>query len=309
MSVRKAREPSPLRNTVLYDEPISIPDQIQEAKNEDDNSLQTPDATWSAFVAAPPRESSRPASRHGELPAQSTKTMALVDKELPNLPTCLLPDPLFFHSERFENRHDVKDFEEAEACMEPSSHWSLWSNTTSIEFPALSSNGDGVYSPTFSSVTSNLSDIEPPLRFSGRSIGDLNTLYGASTDHGNPEFSPSSPMHSALLGPHEHSFLDCLHRENSSLEPADPFEIEYAQPESVTRRHATCFGLSDGFRGYSLPNDQTASGATLTKASTSLSPFADSTPQGLDQNLVIDPTMTQLEQLMNDFGYLSEAVL
>ncbi|KAF2492323.1 hypothetical protein BU16DRAFT_564779 [Lophium mytilinum] len=299
MSVGKVREPSPLRNTVVYDELLLIPDQIQEAKNEDDNDHQTPDAMWTNFLATPPSNDSRPASRRGEEPMPFPQSMPLVEKRLPNLPSYLVPEPLFFHDRNVDSHNDFRDFVDAEACAEPTSHFSLWS----IEFPALSSDGDGVHSPTLSSITTSSSDIETPQRLCDQYMGDLNALYDtASPNEVKFESGFSSPAGHATVTAHNSAFLD-------STTPETSFHPHIARPESASRRHATCFGLSDGFQGYSLPDYQTASDATLTKVSASRPAYADSSAPGVEQNLGSDAAMTQLEQLMTDFGYLGGAVL
>ncbi|KAF2815810.1 uncharacterized protein BDZ99DRAFT_122826 [Mytilinidion resinicola] len=302
MSVGKVREPSPLRNTVVYDELLLIPDQIQEAKNEDDNNMQTPGAMWTTFLATPPSNDSRPPSRRGEEPEPFLRSMPLVGKELPNLPSYLVPEPLFFHNRNVDGCDDSRDFAEAGACEEPTSHFSLWS-TTSIEFPALSSDGDGVHSPTLSSITTSSSDIETPQRLSGQYMGDLNALYEtASLNDESPKSGHSSPVGHGTRVAHDPAF-----RNSTTL--GTSFNFHIARPESASRRHATCFALADGFQGYSLPDYQTASEATLTKASTPLTAFADSSTPRVEQSLRSDATMTQLEQLMTDFGYLGGAVL
>ena len=87
------------------------------------------------------------------------------------------------------------------------------------------------------------------------------------------------------------------------------FKIDIKRPESAPRRHAACFGILDRFHGYSLPDDQSASDGALAKPPTMLSNFGNSIPSESQINAEADPAVSQLEQLMSEFGYLGEAVL
>ena len=72
------------------------------------------------------------------------------------------------------------------------------------------------------------------------------------------------------------------------------FDLDIQHSESAPRRQAACFGL--GFQGYKLPEDETASKVTVTQAS-------------MHGQSGIHHVRGSSEKLVNDFGFLGEAVI
>lgn len=243
----------------------------------------------------------RPRSRHGgDQSLRLRKTT--FDKELPALPRYLVPAPLFAcHSAApspmlpEEDEEQVEDAQKESPTPEPkASHFSTWStDSTSFSYP-ISEQGT-VHSPTYSSLTSNSSDAGSPQRYD-EDLEHDDMPYKHDSHHGTKAAAVDNEDEGpALETSYEHQapprlqlpFLD-----------QDVFQLNLLQPDAKSRRQVSCFGLS-GFQGYSLPEDETMSQATITKNSLPPAPTVRSER---------DSSVSQLENLMSEFGFLGDVV-
>ncbi|OCK92136.1 uncharacterized protein K441DRAFT_697937 [Cenococcum geophilum 1.58] len=301
LSIGRVREPSPLRHAVIFDEPMQIPEEIKEVKNEDEAAAEVAQPSLSPLVPSHSIDTQRPPSCQKDDLDPAKQSKPLLDKDLPALPSYLVPEPLFCQVETSEvdGANLMKD--EQMTQTELSSNISLWANTSAAPTsPSL--DGDGVNSPTFSCLTTSSSDIDTPERLSDQFATGIDIFYhvdgeGRENEHLN---DPCDRHESAAA--ESHKLLE------SPLGP-DFFKIDIKRPESAPRRHAACFGLLDRFHGYSLPDDQSASDGARAKPPTMLSNFGNSIPSESQINAEADPAVSQLEHLMSEFGYLGEAVL
>ncbi|OCL07538.1 hypothetical protein AOQ84DRAFT_56721 [Glonium stellatum] len=306
LSIGRVREPSPLRNAVIFDEPIEISEEIKEVKNGNEatagmirSSLSSLTPSYSTDAQLPPRQEDGLDT--------ATQSKPLIDKELPALPPYLAPEPLFRQLETLEAESESVVKDEQITRAKSNRHFSLWANT-STAFTSPSLNEDAINSPTFSSLTTSSSDIGTPERFSDQFVAGIDMFYQDSDlndvdDKGRGDGYSTGPAYRHEAAPPE--LPELL---NSPL-GQNLFKIDIKRPESASRRHAACFGFLDGFHGYSLPGDQSTSEAAGTKSQAVLPNYRDAIPSESQINADVDPTMSQLEQLMNDFGYLGEAVL
>ena len=301
LSIGRVREPSPLRNAVIFDEPMQIPEEIKEAKNEDEAAAEVAQPSLSPLAPSHSIDTQRPPSSQKDDLDPAKRSNPLLDKDLPALPSYLVPEPLFCQVEASEVDGDNLMEDEQMTQTEPSSNISLWANT-SVALTSPSLDGDGVNSPTFSCLTTSSGDIDTPERLSEQFPTGIDIFYhvdgeGRENEHLN---DPTDRYESAAAKSPE--FLE------SSLGP-NLFKIDIKRPESAPRRHAACFGILDRFHGYSLPDGQSASDGALAKPPTMLSNFGNSIPSESQINAEADPAVSHLEHLMSEFGYLGEAVL
>jgi hypothetical protein len=272
----------------------------------------------------PPSMDDRPSSRHGaDMDLSLRGSLLDVEKDLPPLPRYLVPAPLFAYNGTTptpglvdreeglvqvpEQGHDEQCSEEVvEPLREPvieaedlckiedekyRSHFSTWS-TESSTFSVPTTDEDATHSPTFSSFTSDSSDMGgSPQRISGPfTHGDQ--VYD-SNDNGLSESffgasPPSSPPKLSLKSLHISSFGPSLLNLN----------VDGNRPRSAVHRQVACFGL--GFQGYSLPEDETESQTTITKIASREEPAVVNGRES---------SVSHLEKLMSEFGYLGDALL
>lgn len=254
---------------------------------------------------APPSADERPTSSHGSSRSSSLRHSPL-DKDLPALPRYLTPAPLFacndlppveapteelFHHEEFVDDEEVELL--GDLIMEyqdkPHSHFSTWSSD-SAAYTYSTSDDEGVNSPTFSSLTSNCSDVGSPQRFSMIcSYAEPKSVLERDAKDG--VFMPDdeqSISHLSTTPPR----LDDL---RISSFGSDLFSLDIKHADSAPRRQAACFGL--GFQ-CSLPDDQTASKTTIKPPELRPEPSVQR-----------ESSVSQLNKLMDEFGYLGDAVI
>lgn len=257
---------------------------------------------------APPLVSERPTSSHSGNSPNLRLTPS--DKDLPELPRYLTPAPLFACSDAspvelateepliqglgFEEDDDHQALSDLlmEYEEKPQSHFSTWSSE-SVAYTCSTPDDDAICSPTFSSLTSICSDEDSPQRFS------LRYSYAAPKydrrrespmlDHDaeDSEEEPAANLLSITLPQ-----LDALRI--STFGP-DLFNLDIQHADSAPRRQAACFGL--GFH-YSLPEDETTSKTTITESTFHPEPSVQR-----------ESSMSQLTGLVEDFGYLGDAVI
>lgn len=251
----------------------------------------------------------RPSSSYGGSRSPTLRNIPL-QKNLPGLPRYLTPAPLFACTtsppeeatpiEEADAEDAVTDILSAyENDAEPiarisekqRSHFSTWSSFDSY----VTSDDDGVASPTFSSATSISSDAGSPLRQSVRYSFAEQTLNKVQTttideedeeDYGTDRTSTPPQLDLATLRLSAMSFS------------SDLFNLDIQHPETMPRRQAACFGL--GFQGYSLPEDASKSKETIQSEAT-LRPKRISVQR--------ESSTSQLDMLMDDFSYLGDAVV
>lgn len=269
-----------------------------------------------------PSTDQRPSSSHGGDRSPSLHGSLDKHKDLPPLPRYLVPAPLFAckssalspvlvqGEEEYEQVQEQEQGQGSEQVPEPlqepsseaeirliaekekcRSHFSTWS-TESSTFSVPTTDEDVVHSPTFSSFTSNSSDIGgSPQRMCGPfTHGDQNYDFtDEDVDKGIFTVSLSSSPPKLSLDPFRISAF------GPSLLNID---IDDHRPRSVVHRQAMCFGV--GFQGYSLPEDEMESQTTITKIASREEPVVANGRES---------SVNHLERLMSEFGYLGDAVL
>jgi hypothetical protein len=215
-----------------------------------------------------------------------------LDKELPALPRYLKPAPLFacnppspveLAAEELSYMIQPLEMEGDEILGElmthyenkSRSHFSTWSNES---MTYTTSDDEETDSPTFSSLTSDSSDAGSPQRLSLRHGSKLASTH---VDEPTTTLFSTTPPH-----------LDDL---RISAFGTDLFNLDIQHFEAAPRRQAACFGL--GFE-YSLPDDDVASKTTITNATLRPEP-----------NMQRESSTSMLNQLMDDFAYLGDAVV
>jgi hypothetical protein len=167
----------------------------------------------------------------------------------------------------------------------PQSHFSMWSSeSTAYTYSIIGD--ESISSPTFSSLTSNDSDVGSPQRFSLR--------YSYAEQSASSEDEVPTPDDDQMT-PHLSTTPPRLDDLRISAFGSDLFSLDIQHADSAPRRQAACFGL--GFQ-YSLPEDDTCSKTTITAP--------ELRPEPTVQR---DSSVSQLNQLMSDFGYLGDAVI
>lgn len=267
-----------------------------------DSKLDTTPVLQKPTVALVPpsvSEDERPTSRHGADRSPSLHKSPL-DKDLPALPRYLVPAPLFACNN--SSKEVLEDEEDDDDCAtnppnERCSNLSMWS-AESMTFSCPTLDEDIVHSPTFSSLTSNSSEAGSPQRLSDQfAMSEENyelTMHTITKEEQSlgDETEDASTLRRGSSGP------PMLRLPVPSF-GSNVFQIDIQHAESAPRRQAACFGLS-GFQGYSLPEDEAASQATITKASLHTEPTIESGHA---------TSASQLDKLMDDFGFLGEAVI
>jgi hypothetical protein len=169
----------------------------------------------------------------------------------------------------------------------------------STTFSSLISEGDIAQSPTMTSSTSASSEAGSPYRLSGHFAHGEQIYKYAEDDELDATTEKKYKGDPFVIESHDPSGPPTLRLPVPSFGP-DMFQLDLQRPRSMSHRQTACYGIS-GFQGYSLPQDETTSQTTITKTS---SPPAE--PAIAVERL---SAVSQLDKLMNDFGFLGEAVL
>ncbi|KAJ4376582.1 hypothetical protein N0V86_006696 [Didymella sp. IMI 355093] len=170
------------------------------------------------------------------------------------------------------------------------SHFSTWSSFDSY----VTSDDDGVASPTSSTATSVSSDSGSPPRqlmrypFAEQAFDKVHTttINEDEEDHASDRTSTPPQLDVKSLRLSAMSFS------------SDLFNLDIQHPETMPRRQAACFGL--GFQGYGLPEDETGSKETM-QSEVTLRPKRVSVQR--------ESSTSQIDMLMDDFSYLGDAVV
>ena len=248
-------------------------------------------------LLAPPSDNERPTSSHGD--SRPSFRLTPVDKDLPDLPRYLTPAPLFACNMASDEEvidesvddsvdgavEEIEEVEEEDDVLgdlilqyepKPSSHFSTWSSD-SLAYSCPTSDDEAVLSPTFSSLSSD-----------GGSPPRLSLRYSFA--------EPNDPIQTSSIGETPTDYLSPIIDDlRVSKFGPDLFNLDIQHADSAPRRQAACFGL--GFQ-YSLPANDTTSKATITQ---------DALHPGPDVQR--DSSVSQLGRLMDDFGYLGDAVI
>jgi hypothetical protein len=202
--------------------------------------------------------------------------------------------------ENVEEEH-IDDTETSQKS-ESNSHFSTW--CTELSYSSPTSDDEAVHSPTFSSLTS-CSDLGSPTQLSARfSISDYMHNPGTNSTPFSEEeqavteeaiqshFSANPPqlneLHISTFGSSLFD-MDLPHGGSGSRE---------SRGSRSSRRQVACFGL--GFQGYKLPEDESTSKVTITEPK--LRPESLSTHNR-------GSSVSQADTLVNEFGFLGEAVV
>ncbi|KAF1952192.1 hypothetical protein CC80DRAFT_552623 [Byssothecium circinans] len=273
----------------------------------------------------------RPTSSHGDDRSPSLRKGPLdTNKQLPTLPRFLVPAPLFAcNSEALspqqppvpgkDDKPEQKaakgepemDDSKIHLLTERNSHSSLWS-VDSFVSSSPTSDDEAAHSPTFSSLTSNCSVPGSPRRPSSHfSISD----YMSSPDHNSAAFKYSNHNLTNDDGEHATStsppLLDDLRL--STFGPCMFLDIQHGE----SRRQAACFGYGNSdFQGYKLPEDETTSKTTITIADVGAeSVFGTDSGEATGLGLTVghqdkmESSVIQMERLVDEFGFLGDAVV
>lgn len=247
-----------------------------------------------------PSVDERPTSSHDSRRNSGLWT-SIFEKALPALPQSLVPAPqptrddssLYEmpveepqHEQRPEENQDDDDIV-IHFTERLRSHFSTWSSESfGISYP--NSDDEAVQSPTFSSLAS---DCSSPRRLSTQSSyaeqrcdadDDLTDIKTDDNTHGYLSTAPPQldQLRISMFGP-------------------NLFNLETQHTDTALHRQATCFGL--GFQGYSLPKDADSK-STITATEIAFQPEPATGSQR-------DSAAGHLERLMDEFGYLGDAVV
>ncbi|KAF1837403.1 hypothetical protein BDW02DRAFT_140711 [Decorospora gaudefroyi] len=236
-----------------------------------------------------PTTNERPTSSHGSI--RSTKLhQSPRDKALPALPHYLTPAPLYATtiSELPASPTEAEDEEHLHGFQitfaeKARSHFSTWSHDSI----AYTSDDEPILSPTFSSLTSNDSDTEPPqgllLRVSYPDTDEENTTT-TTKDTQRPHLSATPPQLNELR----------ISTFGSDLFPRCTSDT--ASSRRSSRRQATCFGL--GFQ-YCLPDDEQDVRKSSIEGEGKVGPGV-----GVQR----ESSVSQIGALVDEFGFLGEVV-
>jgi hypothetical protein len=297
--------------------------EIEDRVVEDDTPSAPVLSRPSTFLGAPV-SNERPTSSYGSMHSTNLRQSPL-DKELPALPRYLVPAPLYACNDTTiselpasepENEFEEDDDEErldnfsVQFQEKARSHFSTWSNDSIGYNSPTSDNDDAVLSPTFSSLTSNDSDIDTPqgllIHYSYASprqasaakhtstIPEIQTISNDTSDNEEEE---------DVQSPYRLSTPPQLNELRISTFGSDLFNVEThhsdASSRRSSRRQAACFGL--GFQ-YSLPEHDVTSKTTL----------AESTVVGETERMERTISVQResgVHALMEDFAFLGDAVI
>jgi hypothetical protein len=170
-SLGRAREPSPLRNVIFSSEQtqavnsLQIPTGIPEMDGEDIVSpCKLPSELNLALVLRPHSEPSTPKV---EVPRDHVRpsTPPRYNKELPVLPSYLMPRPLFVRSESSDMEAALQALHER---YDQHAEFVSWNVELDVPLPESpdSATGSDSHSPTFSSIRGDASGVSTPQRLS-----------------------------------------------------------------------------------------------------------------------------------------------
>lgn len=257
-----------------------------------------------------PATEERPSSRYGGSRSPTLWGVPL-EKDLPALPRYLTPAPLFAcNTSPSEEATPIEEADAEDAVTddilsayedeeEPiaqisekqRSHFSTWSSFDSY----VTSDDDGVASPTFSSATSVSSDAGSPLRQSIRYSFAEQAFNKAQTTTIDEEDEDDYAIDRTSTPPQ----LDLNTLRLSAMSfSSDLFNLDIQHAETMPRRQAACYGL--GFQGYSLPEDEAKSKETIQ---------SEVTLRAKRVSVQRESSTSQLDRLMDDFSYLGDAVV
>ena len=216
--------------------------------------------------------------------------------------------------EEVEEEEDVERLEElrTEFKATPRSHFSTWSSD-SIAYSCPTSEDDDGQSPTFSSLTSNCSDLDSPQQFSipysyteqtddnSRTPTILEPEVDDDDDDDDEANTTTTTTYLSATPPQ----LDALRI--STFGSTDLFNLDIQHVDTAPRRQAACFGL--GF--YSLPDDETTSKTTIIASDDAAALLRSSTDgeEPTTINVQRESSMSQLNRLMDEFAFLGDAVI
>ncbi|KAI0590240.1 hypothetical protein Alg130_02461 [Pyrenophora tritici-repentis] len=309
---------------------------IQDRLVEDDTpsapTLSRPEVTLGA-----PTSDERPTSRYGNRGRSEPQQLPL-NKELPPLPRYLMPAPLYACNSPTTTppvvEEPIEEFQEEadEECldrlsiqfsMKARSHFSTWTNESMTCSPVASDDEDDdeegpISSPTFSSFTSNDSDMDintssrggllirysylssssQPQPQSHTSMPEMQNMIPDDTDISDHETDPHHPNPSST--PPQLSELRISTFGSDLFSPALNTALSHASSTTSSarssRRQAACFGLQS-FQ-YSLPGDEEM-GSKASLAAGGVAAAAVERGSGV----------SEVNALMEDFAFLGDAVL
>ncbi|ORY05901.1 hypothetical protein BCR34DRAFT_41984 [Clohesyomyces aquaticus] len=252
-------------------------------------------------------EDGRPTSSRGGDHGLGLRQSRLLgkDKDLPALPRYLVPAPLFAcngSTNPVLPNEEVTQGPYANPLSESRSHFSIWSTESEL-FDSPTSDGDGIHSPTFSSLTSESGELDTPQRFSDPFFHG-EQAYPKTLEPTVPE--PAEQENDVTQSSPLRIEFNCdsppvLHLDTPAFGET-LFQLDVRTSGSGSRRQAACFGLS-GFQGYSL-SDETLSQGTITKVHPNSSVIPEASIGSEDGSSV-----SQSSRLLGEFGYLGAAVL
>jgi hypothetical protein len=317
-SAVRANSSETRRTKVFSNEPwIQSPRFAQPSNLDEEHVRET--STAAAVLERPPSSlelpslDTRPTSSHGGNRTLGLRMSALgKNKELPPLPRYVFPAPLFACATPSSSSptvsQDPKSQEEkrdensgTNRHSESTSHFSMWS-TESVRYSSPISDDGAVHSPTFSSLTSDCSDLGSPKRHSARfSISD----YMDSPDYDSA--APSEELNDAseeeeAASSHLSANPPQLDELRISTFGSTLFDLDLqhggagSRGSRGSRRQVACFG----FQGYKLPEDEATSKVTITEPKLRPEPSFKH-----DRG----SSVSQMETLVNEFGFLGESVL
>lgn len=268
-------------------------------------ALQRPSATLE-----PPSTDARPTSSHGSDRSLALRNSALdKDKALPPLPRYLVPAPLYacnsptpspiFQTEPQEAEYEEIQIEDTRFQMlsDRNGHYSIRSSESQAFSSLASDDDDEVTSPTFSSLTSDCSDAGSPHRFSLFSISDYIHSPNRDSTFTDEAFDEQEQQGDPAMEEHISTSPPKLGESRPSSFGPSLFDLDIQHTKSAPRRQAACFGL--GFENYQLP-DETSSKTTITEPKFQTQPAIH---HGRGHST------SHAEKLVNEFGYLSDAVI
>ncbi|KAF1980099.1 hypothetical protein BU23DRAFT_2357 [Bimuria novae-zelandiae CBS 107.79] len=259
----------------------------------------------------PLSDNARPTSSHGGDRSSSLRNSALdKDKDLPPLPRYLVPAPLYAcssasSSPKFQSEPEEPeepDYEEIQVeetrfqiLSERKGHFSIYTSESGT-FSSPTSDDEDVYSPTFSSWTSECSEAGSPNRYSLFSISDYIRSPTRDSAFIEEAFEEQEQQHSAATQNVSPSPPKLEELRLSAFGPS-LFNVDIQHADSAPRRKAACFGL--GFQSYKLPDDEAASKVTVTEQTLHAQPAIHG-----DRG----SSASHAEKLVNDFGFLGDSV-
>jgi hypothetical protein len=257
-SLGRAREPSPLRNVILSREQAQTVDSLQIPTGIPEEDIVSPRKLPSelnlTFSARPRSEPSTPSvERHDTMLA----TPPHYNKELPVLPSYLVPQPLFVRSESSDMEAALQALHEQ--YRQPGrAEFASWRAELDIPLPESPDSetdavGSDSHSPTFSSIKGGTSGVCTPHRLS-----EL----------------PDWPLRAAFA--------------RASVD----FNLDNGV--SNLSNHARTVSTTSSTVPYSLPPGFDGN------------PFAEKRIEGQDMG---PRSMTQMEQLLDEFDYLGAALI